>query len=507
MYPPHPVDKFTRLGGRYYYYPRGPGDLARLARTCKLFKNPALNLLWYEQQTVINLIKCLPSHLWEETILEPNRNLIGSTIRIIGPLQPSDWDVSRSYAHRIRSLILDFYCDEDLVPAAQELFEFLGTEFSQDYLCPNLTAIGFRSSCSRESFIRYVSLFLGPKIVDVQLCLPSEDSHLLIDLPIPFPKLQRLYLSSTDNYRGWPLDSDTLSEIVSSLDQIKYLDIDPLDQASIEYLSQLPALETLTLGVPQHWRPNQSLYYHAILSFPRFWPLTNLEIRTPPEAVTAATAHRLYTSLANHVLHSTLQNLTIGVEPERELEMEPPPEDVMADYIVPGNTLALLFCFRILLTYASKYRSTLLLAEATTLHSPSKLSLNALRAFATHCPELNFIAIAFDASTVPLIHDSFESHGSQSSLTCLDVRKSPIIDLDSVATFLSKLFPNLAKIHTFEDSMWSDLERLYPGRWPQSIDRSEYEQYRQWQWVEHLLKFPEDIRRNIVREDSECEDF
>ncbi|KAF8216631.1 hypothetical protein K438DRAFT_1559450 [Mycena galopus ATCC 62051] len=46
---------------------RGGGrDFAALARTCKSFRDPALDFLWCEQDTITNLLKCLPSHLWKE---------------------------------------------------------------------------------------------------------------------------------------------------------------------------------------------------------------------------------------------------------------------------------------------------------------------------------------------------------------------------------------------------------------------------------------------------------
>jgi hypothetical protein len=46
-------------------------DLAALARTCRDFENPALDILWREQNTLANTLKCLPSNLWEETLV-PN---------------------------------------------------------------------------------------------------------------------------------------------------------------------------------------------------------------------------------------------------------------------------------------------------------------------------------------------------------------------------------------------------------------------------------------------------
>ncbi|KIK21387.1 hypothetical protein PISMIDRAFT_78034, partial [Pisolithus microcarpus 441] len=39
-------------------------DVARLARTCKAFKAPALDVLWRTQSSLSPLIMCLPNHLW-----------------------------------------------------------------------------------------------------------------------------------------------------------------------------------------------------------------------------------------------------------------------------------------------------------------------------------------------------------------------------------------------------------------------------------------------------------
>ena len=38
--------------------------LARLARTCKAFQDPALDILWHAQKTLLPLLKCLPPNAW-----------------------------------------------------------------------------------------------------------------------------------------------------------------------------------------------------------------------------------------------------------------------------------------------------------------------------------------------------------------------------------------------------------------------------------------------------------
>jgi hypothetical protein len=47
---------------------RSRKDFAALTRTCKTFQSPALDFLWREQETLVNVLKCLPAHLWEEKL-------------------------------------------------------------------------------------------------------------------------------------------------------------------------------------------------------------------------------------------------------------------------------------------------------------------------------------------------------------------------------------------------------------------------------------------------------
>ena len=41
-------------------------DLAALARTCRIFKEPALDALWRSQYTLNNILRTLPSDAWNE---------------------------------------------------------------------------------------------------------------------------------------------------------------------------------------------------------------------------------------------------------------------------------------------------------------------------------------------------------------------------------------------------------------------------------------------------------
>lgn len=42
-----------------------PAELAAMARTCNLFSDAALDVLWRRQDSILNLIRCMPPDLWE----------------------------------------------------------------------------------------------------------------------------------------------------------------------------------------------------------------------------------------------------------------------------------------------------------------------------------------------------------------------------------------------------------------------------------------------------------
>ncbi|KAJ7226753.1 hypothetical protein GGX14DRAFT_488260, partial [Mycena pura] len=66
-------------------------DLAALARTCKIFKEPALDALWRSQHTLDNILRLLPSNAWSH---------------IIRRIEQREWKIPLTYSRRVRSLSL-----------------------------------------------------------------------------------------------------------------------------------------------------------------------------------------------------------------------------------------------------------------------------------------------------------------------------------------------------------------------------------------------------------------
>ncbi|KAF8124937.1 hypothetical protein EV363DRAFT_1177218 [Boletus edulis] len=69
-------------------------DVAALARTCRAFKEPALDVLWEELFELSPLVRCVP-----EASLSSKYSIHRSLTRI-------EWDILQSYTCRIRSIEL-----------------------------------------------------------------------------------------------------------------------------------------------------------------------------------------------------------------------------------------------------------------------------------------------------------------------------------------------------------------------------------------------------------------
>ncbi|KAF8142030.1 hypothetical protein EV363DRAFT_1150353 [Boletus edulis] len=82
-----------------HHYPGlDTSDLAALARTCRAFKEPALDVLWEDLNDLSPLLRCVP---------EASRQISSGLYGIRRPLTQIEWDILRSYTRRIRSIFLE----------------------------------------------------------------------------------------------------------------------------------------------------------------------------------------------------------------------------------------------------------------------------------------------------------------------------------------------------------------------------------------------------------------
>ncbi|KAJ6460987.1 hypothetical protein C8R45DRAFT_1081006 [Mycena sanguinolenta] len=514
----------------------GRGELAALARTCKTFCDPALDILWREQETLVNLLKCLPSHLWKEEIEQTSSTDTERTFSIIGSICSADWHIPLAYASRIQKLRLESWGLNKEISSVVDLFELLeGPEFPRDYLCPNLKKLSFDF---HDEGSLYLHLFLGPNTVHIDLGLPfNSPTPSLPDLPIRYSELRTLHLDQVP-YSGWwlhgPWDRflcrNDISRITPTLNRVEDLALPLLDRAGLEHISRLPLLRSFrveTMLLADLGPPSRmcSLVDPQAPSFSALRDLhlveTTIEIVIEflellsdrclvsfrvgtTEPVTRSTTRRLYAALARHLSHSVLQTLCVGLPEKDDMEMQSPSGD-LANYAINGFIVATLFCFANLteiclapptgfdlddtvasdIAHAWPKVRTLSLTGSTHLYRPSSISLIGLTTFAKHCQELTSLSIGIDASTVPPSDDSTEIV-SQFSLVYLDVDISPITNPDGVASFISVLLPNLAHIWTHREWHWAD--RAYDPDPYTDDEEQEYDWFTQWKQVEATLE-------------------
>ncbi|KAI6115156.1 hypothetical protein EDD16DRAFT_1702251 [Pisolithus croceorrhizus] len=73
-------------------------DVASLARTCKAFMDPALDVLWRTQSSLSPLVMCLPAHFWFlKTFWR------GTVVSLVHEPSHEDWLMLKRYSRRIRA--------------------------------------------------------------------------------------------------------------------------------------------------------------------------------------------------------------------------------------------------------------------------------------------------------------------------------------------------------------------------------------------------------------------
>ncbi|KAJ7666772.1 hypothetical protein DFH06DRAFT_1040271 [Mycena polygramma] len=501
-------------------------DFAALARTCKSFHDPALDKLWRRQNTLAHVLKCLPSDLWEET---NDANPPQNVLRLVKTPQPADWTRPLNYARRIRDLYL--------IPAwgrrsngfpTADVLAIIQLCFPRDYMCPNLQYIHWGSQGNTPAF-HYIRLFLGPNITRAFITIPANATDMSPLSALRYPELRALSLQTSSDDTS--LIRRTSSPFVLELTQIVRLTLDWLDRTALAHLSRLAHLKYLSLSktdsrdLASSSSSLDSLHYpflalrslslsNTTLEFANeFIPmlsdchLDDFYLGTNVLALETAMGE-LYTALAGHLSHATLDSIWIRHVHDA---LTPPPAGAIASYAITGRTLAPLSAFKNItilhlegpvgfdiddtaawdIARAWPRILSLTLVAGTALHHPTTMTLQGLRAFATHCKELSDLGITVDASTVPPFDSSPEARVSQRALRTLDVAASPISDAPTVAKFLSGLFQRLSMIGTPDEERWAD---------PAPADEDEETaaaraRHTQWKYVEVLVPFIASVRK------------
>ncbi|KAJ7737295.1 hypothetical protein B0H16DRAFT_1695096 [Mycena metata] len=514
----------AEVAGDLPQYGVGPPEcqhLAALARTCKTFQDPALDLLWsHQRNTMMNLLMCMPDNLWCSPV--------PTDVKLLGfhrPITAADWERPLTYMRRVKT----FAYSLQTMPSPQ-LLQALSLSFPGEHFFPTLQKLYWNTPNTPHA--PHIWRFISPKITRTILAFGDSDHDLslLPTVAISCPSMTdaTIYCPTREDVRRSVLQG--ISQFVLGLAAIESLSILDLDQAAFEHLAQLPTIKSLEIRRPDAFNPSckigegdvflslQRLKFNSIApgSIARFLhpfsdsPLVSLAMNVEP---TSLAAPGLYSFIAENCSRATLRDLHVG---STELVMSThrrraEPQIIRDDMIrlllglTALNSLCLYSCDGFDLddstlsgmaaSWPDIERLDLMVVSTYEGFTP-RTTLHSLYAFARHCPRLRTLKILFDATVVPSTDADAEI--SQGALTCLSLGRSSIFaPAADVAAFLCRLFPVLQELHTGYH------QREWEGYDDQLLeDRVIY--HRRWKQVERLL--PAHVEEEVEESGSESED-
>ncbi|KAJ7748374.1 hypothetical protein B0H16DRAFT_1420667 [Mycena metata] len=479
MHPALRVPELLRLicldiGGGNKFFPSGLQELAMLARTCTTISEHALDVLWADSPTILDLMECMPPDLWKKD---------GSVRR---PILRNDWERPLKYMHRVRRLDCTNTFPKSIDVAA--LFEILRVSLPTPHLFPNLRHLCWH----RGDSLSLLPLLLAPGITYIHLGTFTSTAHLtlLATLATRCPALTNVSIYQGKSGSNTQNAVNAVSSFACGLNHIQNLSLCTLDQSAFVHLANLPSLRSLTLRTCRVLTPITgeaakfpvldrltlcSAPFVAVLAF-----ICTLSNSSPLETfVVHLAAHpsapylmQLYAALNDHLRPSSLRNLSIitdssASKPSPEFSGIPFATIRHLLYFPNLHTLKLCGPFGIdiddsaVLSMARAWPELTSLALCATYLPRRKLhpTLLSLLYLAEHCPKLESLELAVDASAIPTIDAERYRGALQHKLQSWRVAGSLISSPLRVARFLSGLFTQL-------DLIWGVQQERAPPNGP-----------------------------------------
>ncbi|KAJ7499696.1 hypothetical protein FB451DRAFT_1073952 [Mycena latifolia] len=478
--------------GLFLYASSPKKTLVALARTSKIFSDPAFDIIWRYQTSLAPLVKCMPDTLWEERVGTSKKS-----IRLRRPIVSADIPRLLFYSVRVKALNLQSYSERGTVHT--DFLKALDLCLVPHVLMPKLS---YFSWCpATEGALSFFHHFLGPQSRTILLDFTAAKSALSL---LPYmkslcPLVTEFNLVATVNQITIP----AMSDVVCSWQQLQQLTVGNLDEAGFIHIAKLPRLKQLRLG-PVENKGHPPLYLPELLlgpSFPaleilglscdtaRFCvgiirvissrQLKNINI-TPVTDWTAVAWEEIHTTLHECLDHEKL----VGIEVQELNQLRPRPVDV-TPYILTSSTLRPLLAFNFhhirfqldpgvevddnfLEEMAVAWPNLGLLLLGTEIFTARRphATLKCLIPFARHCPNLNGLGIRMDVLNVP---EFSQVAGDRIThfLDALYVGTSPMNadQTTEVAAFLSNLFVDLQYVFVCDKDPMPEPFKTYEQNW------------------------------------------
>ncbi|KAJ6464362.1 hypothetical protein C8R45DRAFT_877673 [Mycena sanguinolenta] len=485
-------------------HPTFPGlharDLYSLARVCRIFSDPALDVLWTRQNTLANILLCMPADLWQVTGSGSRRSF-----RARRAIEPEDWTRFHVYAPRVKSLTLMSGFGDEVVAEDtwSPVFEMLSAAIDTLHIFPNLQMLWWTVT---DTWFPYVRLFLCSRMKSLVLGHLQTPAHLALlpTLPRRCPLLTSVTLRTVPQLYA---TSRPCSLMVCQMMFLEKLDVNSIDQNALEHLSQLVTLKSLAIDYTPVFVPSRAAadtcrfpklrelalrkvsfeFLTTFIEINEFWSFERLEAHIICTPIAAETA-RLYALIGTKCDPTTLTTLTVSSQPGSS--------SIDLAGVVAFDALRPLLTFKSLrqvhlappggfslddadmeaVAKAWPDISTLYLPGSKYRGPPPRATLSGIRAFARHCSGLVILSTPFDASLVPE-EDVLLPH---EALRLLIVEDAVIVDSAAVAEYIGAMFPKLQAISTgilgraelAEDereradrlhALWKEVEILHPN--------------------------------------------
>ncbi|CAK5270822.1 unnamed protein product [Mycena citricolor] len=423
--------------------------LSVLARTSRaIFLEPALDALWRQQSTLVNLLRCMPKDLCEisSVSMDPHECLL--LVHFRRPIRESDWDRATYNARRVR--VLDCSGNDEIL---SQILPFLQDALGSRALFPRLRELVWLDH--PESDLKYLPVFFGRDLVTLVLtCSAPNPNHvaLLDTLADRSPSLDSLSIFGT------PLSTEACA-IIRRFRHITCLNLAAASAAGLIHFSHLPNLEDFNMrDIPEDMAASENeieplaqltKFAAGMSSFSALRTALPLCADSPLQTYMVSIItpspgtelERFFSEFAhNRGKHATSLVTLQFIVPYQAYEELP---GSSAEFMFPASALRCLHTLsglahvhisalgfdidgRDLLALGRALPNLISLALASLLpaSTPPRLKLSALPSLVNQCQHLKFLDLSFDTAEVVPSRPSRLSHIE------LNVGLSPLEDGD-----------------------------------------------------------------------------
>ncbi|KAG1892080.1 hypothetical protein F4604DRAFT_1672181 [Suillus subluteus] len=452
--------------------------LARLARTCRTFSDPALDVLWAHIDTLSPVVACLLRHVWSRR---------RHSLRLNGRVQDSHWRGIEKYLTRVRALGVG----RSVMRMDDFSLELVHTLCGHPwpFLLPRLEKL-FWSDSSYE-YTRLLSDLLSPTLTELHLHAMDNlfMRSVLPNLGVTCPLMKSFSTTGLDPAASVPVST----AVVCGWHQLKTLSTEAVDGPALLRLSTLSSLEHLQLSFLSQ---NRGFFKYSPTTFSNSLRHLTIRAQSPELCVpfletTWIPARSIYISLGN--IPRSYSNETfllllasrVTAEQVQALSL-----DLTCDWLLTITEITPLFSFCALeeltlpstsgnltindqdLIRAAKSwpkLTKLRLGDEGRWISPARpqITLHGFASLLLHCPHLCTLSISMDATSYNVVTPQVPGGGViNTKITTLSVGASLIENPLAVAAFLSSVLPNLNNILSKVDTdfMPSQTERRH-AKW------------------------------------------